>query len=243
MRRATAGALAIALVGLAVIGALAGGAAAAEVGNESVEFDNTSNLTVTVAWNDSAATNATADVDVYDAGAFDVDGADVTDDALNSTTLDGTTAEFDTANVTDATTYDVELDQSNTTVTISTSDLENGSVDLSAHTDTAITADDTILSVTATAETVAVDSLDADPGNETDVEFTEDDGLEDGEEYRVLVDGPEGDVDDVEIDDGSGGWFVGIGGSDDGGGVFVGVLVIAAVLVAAVIVVVKGGGR
>ena len=215
----------LALVGLAAIGA----GATTEMANDTFTFDNDSNVTVGVDWNDSIddPDNATADVTIYEEGAYQIDGDDWTDD-MASTTLNGTVAEFD--NVTAGASYDVELNDSATTVTVSASDIaDDGTVDLSEHTSDNVTADDEILSVTASAETVVMDSIDAVEGNTIEMEYTADDGLEDGTEYRVLVEADDTEADDVIVSDGTvGGLFTGFSDGSPGFGVVVAIAAIAA---------------
>lgn len=176
-------------------------AAVTEMANESTTFDNESNISIEVEWNDSVSTDSTADVTFHEESAWSIDGDEVSGDALASDTLSGTVAEFDADNVTDATAYDVELDSSSTTVTVNASDIaDDGTVDLADHTSSTITVDDTILSVTASAEVVASGSIDANAGSTTITEYTESDGLEDGTEYRVLVEADDADALEVMID-------------------------------------------
>ncbi|WP_226006613.1 PGF-CTERM sorting domain-containing protein [Natrinema salinisoli] len=229
--------LTVALAAMAAVGM----AAVTDMANEQVQFDNESNLTVGVTWNESAASDATADVTVQYEDAYVIDNDTVTDSHLNSTTLSGTTAEFDTANVTDGTSYDVELDSSATTVTVPASEINetDGTVDLSQHTSDSLTSDDTILSATVMADDVISDSFTANPGNETNATYTEDDNLTDGTMYRVIVSADDTEADSVTVDDGSiGGIF---GGSDGSPGFGVGVA-IAAIGTAGAVARRKSGG-
>ena len=215
----------LALVGFAAIGA----GATTEMENDTFTFDNDSNVTVEVDWNDSIddPDNATADVTIYEEGAYQIDGDDWTDN-MASTTLNGTVAEFD--NVTAGASYDVELNASATTVTVSASDIaDDGTVDLSGHTDATLTSDDEILSVTASAETVVMDSIGAVEGNTIEMEYTTDDGLEDGAEYRVLVEADDTEADEVIVSDGTvGGIFTGLSDGSPGFGAGVALVAIAA---------------
>ncbi len=145
-----------ALVALA-LASISASAATTEMANETVTFDNSSNLTVSVDWNESITdpANATADVAIYNATEYD-------DDPANAT----------------------------------------------------LVLEDTIAS---------------DPDNTTDTEYTEADGLVDGDDYRVLVTADDLEADSVTIDDGSlGGIFP---GSDSGtsSGVL-GIVIIAAAI-------------
>ncbi|MFC4247242.1 hypothetical protein ACFOZ7_09570 [Natribaculum luteum] len=231
---------ALVAIALASIGATA---ATTEMANETVTFDNESNLTVDVTWNESITdpANATADVDVYGEDAFLVDGDDVTNSALNATTLNGTIAEFDSANVTANTTYTVDLNASTAgTVDVPSADIaDDGTVDLSNY--GTITTDDEILSVTASADLVAQNVLSADPGNTTSVTFDESNGLVDGDEYRVLVTADDLEADSVTIDDGTFGGI--IGGSDGSGSALVGLVVIVGLVAGGAWLSRDNGGR
>lgn len=200
-----------------------------ELTTETVEFTNSTDpITVGVDWNGSIASSTeTADVTVLGESAHQINGTDVTGD-LATETLNGTVAEFE--NVTAYTTYDIQLDQSATTVTLASSDIaDDGTVDLSAHTSDSLTADDTVLSVTASADTVLSESFAADAGNVTEVDYNETDGLTKGETYRVFVHGTDAEIDDVWIETGGGPLF---GGSESGGPLLGGLAVIAVVIVA-----------
>jgi len=228
--------LTVLLVGMAAVGT----AATTEMANTTATFDNSSNFTVSVAWNDSATTSDTADVSIYSEGAYSIDGDDVTSSHLSATTLNGTTAEFNATAVPIAATFDVELDQSNTTVTVSSANIsDDGTVDLSSHTSDTLTSNDTILSVTATANTVVSSSIAADPGNTTDTEYVEADGLEDGTDYRVIVTADDTLVDSVTIDSGAVGGF--FGGSDGSPGFGI-VTAIAAIASAGAVAYKRGQG-
>jgi len=224
---------ALALVTIAVLGfAAIAGAATSEQANTTAEFDNESNVTVEIEWNESISDveNTSANVSFYDEDAWQIDGDDVTDSALNSTTLNDTVAEFDPDNVTAGASYDVELNQSNTTVTVNASDIaDDGTVNLSDHTSDSITSDDEIVSVTANAQLIVDDSIAAEEGNTTTTEYTSDDGLEDGTEYRVLVEAPDSAVDSVTVDAGAVGGFFG-GDSAAAGSASFGLVAIVLVL-------------
>ncbi len=143
-----------ALVAIAL--ASIGTAATTEMANETVTVDNSSNLTVSVDWNESITdpANATADVAIYNATEYD-------DDPANAT----------------------------------------------------LVLEDTIAS---------------DPGNTTDTEYTESDGLVDGDDYRVLVTADDLEADSVTIDDGSlGGIFPGSDSGTSSGLVGIGIIAAA----------------
>lgn len=229
-----------ALGAMVVLSLFAGVAAAAvtDMANEEVTFDNESNLTVAVNWTTDADTTQTADVTIKHEGAYQIDGDDVTDGHLTATTLNGTVAEFDPDNVTDGVTYDVELDQSATTVSVPASSIpDDGTVDLSTHTSSTLTADDTVLSVTANADTVVSDEIAADPGNETESEYTESDGLEDGTVYRVVVSADDTEAESVTVDAGIANPLAGVADGNPGFGVgaALGALVAAALVVVAAV--------
>ncbi|WP_436347693.1 hypothetical protein [Natronorubrum sp. FCH18a] len=240
----TAAVVALALISVSIVGSAGIGAASiavTDMANEPVVFDDSANVTVEVDWMDDADSSATADVTIYGESAYQIDGDDVTDSHLDSETLNETVAEFDDSNVSNDTTFDVELDQSATTVTVGSADIaDDGTVDLSDHTSDTLTADDTILSVTATADSVVSDSMTADPGNTTDAEYTDADGLVDGDEYRVIVSADDTEADSVTVDDGSVG---GIFGGSDGSPGFGAAVAIAAIAVACVVARVRSGGE
>ncbi len=215
--------LTLAVVGMTAVGT----AATVEIANKTATFDNSSNVTVSVDWNDSASNSSTADVEFYHADAYALDGDDETHN-LSSTTLNGTTAEFIEGNVTTGTDYDIELNQSSTTVTVAASNITNGTVDLSNHTSSNITSGDEILSVTAHAQLVVSDAISAEPGNTTETEYTEADGLEDGTEYYISVTVTDSEVDSATIDAGALGGFFGGSDGSPGFGIVTALVAIAA---------------
>ena len=195
---------------LMLVAALAVSGAAATVDYDSDPFtfeDENDSVTVEAIWFDDASDTATADAAVHESAAYDIDGTDVTDHTA-STTLNDTIAEFDT--VTNTTTYDIELDQSEAgVVTVDAADFaDDNTVDLSAHTSSNITSGDSIVSVTATAQTISSATLDADPGNSTTAEFNTSGSLDANTEYVIVTTGDDANLEDVAFQTGgSGGIF------------------------------------
>ena len=198
-----ASALAILLVAAA---SLTGAAAMTDFESEPFELaDDNDSITVEAIWFDDADSAAEADVMIYHDDAYAINGTDVSDD-LASDTLNGTHAEF--ATVTNGTTYDIELNQSEAgTVNVSSGDIaDDGTVDLTQHTSQNITSDDDILSVTATADPVVSDTIVSDPGNTSSVEYGTDFGLEPGTTYTTVVTGDDASLEDAQFstdDDGA----------------------------------------
>lgn len=190
--------------GLAML--MVGISAGAEVGGDPVNVTNdTEEIVVDVDFNDSATDNAT--VQVLDNESYQAQGT--LDTADYAGTLNGTVFELDqNASVHENATYAVALDQSATTVDVNSSDFDDdGTVDLSTLTDTSITADDTVTSVELTADTILEQTAEVDAGNTTTVSFDVVGNLSTGE-YYVLVDGTEGDVDEVVVDTAGGGGLI-----------------------------------
>ena len=192
---------------LMLVAALAVSGAAAPVDYDSDPFtleDENDSVSAEAIWFDDANDTASATANVYESAAYDIDGTDVTDHTA-STTLNGTVAEFDT--VTNTTTYDIELNQSEAgTVTVSATDFaDDDTVDLSQHTSQNMTADDDIVSVTATAGVVSTTTLDADPGNSTTAEFDTSGSLDANTEYVIVVSGDDAHLEDVDFSIGDGG--------------------------------------
>lgn len=204
--------------------AIAGVASAEEITNETVTLDeSTEPIVVGVEWNDSITdpSTATATVEIYNESAYSasVDAPD---------TLNGTVLELNESDVFVDATYSVDLEGS-TGAPFEVGGDEfgaDGSVDLTTIDDydsgsDSITADDTVTGVDVTADTLLTDSIDADEGNTTEREYnaTDANALENGEEYRVLIDATESEVDDAWIEDsaaapiigGEGGAAVGVG--------------------------------
>ncbi len=113
---------ALASIALASIGATA---ATTEMANETVTFDNSSNLTVSVDWNESITdpANAIADVAIYNATEYD-------DDPANATLVLEDTIASDPGNTTETeyTEADSLVDGDDYRVLVTADDLEADSV-------------------------------------------------------------------------------------------------------------------
>ncbi|QSX00897.1 PGF-CTERM sorting domain-containing protein [Haloterrigena alkaliphila] len=153
------------LVGFAAIGT----AATTEQYNDTVTFENDSNVTVDVTWNDSISDveNASASVTFYNASEWN-------DDPANATV-------------------------------------------------------------------VLEDSIAAEEGNTTSTEYTDADGLEDGTDYRLVIEADDTEAEDISVDDGSGWYGLIPGGSDGSPGFGAGIAVVAIALIAVVAVVARRG--
>ncbi|SDC06166.1 hypothetical protein [Natrinema hispanicum] len=223
----------IATVGLAAIGS----AQTAEYStNETVSLTNdTEPITVSVDWNESASAE-TANVTFENETAANNTG-DVTND-LASSTLNGTILNLST--VYPEGTYTATLNQSEAgTVSVDPSAFDaSGTIDLSTQTSGNLTTDDTINSLSFSADTLLSDSLTADAGNTTEAEYNQSDAdLDPGNKYRVTVTGPSSAIDSASIDDSSGLFGGVLAGSSDlgGGGVLVGLGVIGAAVIGAAV--------
>ncbi|MFC6767473.1 hypothetical protein [Natrinema soli] len=225
---------AVATVGLAAIG---GAQTSDYETNGTVELTNsTEPITVSVDWNESAASTDSATV-TFENETAAANAGDVTGD-LESETLNGTVLNLSTVHP--AGSYDVALNQSEAgTVSVASSAIaDDGTVDLSGETSGNLTTDDTVDSLTFSADTLYTDSISADAGNTTDAEYNQTGTvLELGNEYRVVVTGPDSAIDSASIEDSSG--FLGgvfpSGGGDLGGGMLAGLAVIGLAVIGAAV--------
>jgi len=228
----------IALVGLAAIGT----AAVTEMANETVTFDNESNLTIEVEWNETLNdTSTTADVTVYGESAYQQNSTAV---GNYSGTLNGTILEVQDP-IVNHTTYTADLETSNASTvdipyTAFDTSGDTATVDVTNHTSSSVTADDNVTALTTTANTVVSDSIASDAGNVTSATYNETHGLVDAREYRVIVSADDTEAKSVTVDDGSlGGLF---GGSAEAGGGFVGLVGVVMVVGMAAYVAKRQGG-
>ncbi|SFC65220.1 PGF-CTERM protein [Halobiforma haloterrestris] len=172
---------------------IAGIASAQDSGLEEIEnttIETTSNtsyveLDIEFAETMENTSEETVEFTTYTEAAYQDDGTELSD---YDETLSGTTLTVN-EDVHDHATYDVELDSSATTVTVDgTAFADDGTVDLSGETSDSLTSDDTVLSISVTADTIITDTVTGTPNDTVTNEYQlSDTGFESGVEYRALV--------------------------------------------------------
>ncbi|AEH35952.1 hypothetical protein [Halopiger xanaduensis] len=207
-----------------------------EIENSTIETtENTSYVELDIEFASEFANNSsteTVDFESYNEEAWQVNGTE----PAHSGTLNGTVLEV-SDDIVPSATYSAELNQSGTTVDVSSDDFaDNGTVDLSTVSSDSITSDDEVLSLTLTADPVVSDSVTGATNDTVTNEYTagndSSDYFELATEYRVLVTvGNESNIESgyVAPDDASigGGFFGNADGSDGSPGFGAGVAVAA----------------